>query len=66
MSRSDYRERATTVLVVDDSIFMRRMITDLIDGLQGQGIDVYTIGDCLKARDAMEAINEGAEIVRAI
>jgi len=29
-------------------------------------MEVYTIGDSLEARDAMEAIREGAEIGRSI
>jgi 2,4-dienoyl-CoA reductase-like NADH-dependent reductase (Old Yellow Enzyme family)/thioredoxin reductase len=41
-------------------------LTDLLDGLKNKGIPFHAIGDCLSPRDAMEAINEGAEVGRMI
>ncbi len=34
--------------------------------LKGAGHCVYTIGDCVEARDAMQATREGAEVGREI
>lgn len=38
----------------------------LAQELQKAGVKVYTIGDCVKPRDAAEAIREGAEVGREI
>lgn len=38
----------------------------LVNELQGVVPEVYAIGDCVKARNAKEAINEGAEVGRKI
>jgi len=41
-------------------------VDSLSKELEGLGIELYKIGDCVEPRDAMEAIHEGAEIGRAI
>ena len=41
-------------------------VMDLMEELKEQAFEVYAIGDCQSARDAMEAINEGAEIGRRL
>ncbi len=41
-------------------------VRDLMGVFEVQGFQVYAIGDCVDVRDAMEAINEGAEVGRAI
>ncbi len=38
----------------------------LIENLKGIVPEVHAIGDCVKARDVMDAIREGAEIARQI
>jgi 2,4-dienoyl-CoA reductase-like NADH-dependent reductase (Old Yellow Enzyme family)/thioredoxin reductase len=38
----------------------------LVEELRNAGLVVHTIGDCVQARDAREAIREGAEIGRTI
>lgn len=41
-------------------------VNDLVTDLKGVGVDIYSVGDCNEPRDAMEAMNEGAEIARRI
>lgn len=38
----------------------------IITELSDMNIEVYAIGDCNQVRDAMEAINDGAEIARSV
>jgi two-component system chemotaxis response regulator CheB len=54
MSRSDALDRMTTVLVVDDSVFMRRMISDVIDRLPGYRV----IGVATDGEEALRRIQE--------
>ncbi|MFC1532885.1 FAD-dependent oxidoreductase [Thermodesulfobacteriota bacterium] len=43
-----------------------RPLRDLINDLKDKGVPFHAVGDCSDPRDAMEAINEGAEIGRII
>ncbi|MBC8391821.1 MAG: FAD-dependent oxidoreductase [Deltaproteobacteria bacterium] len=43
-----------------------RPVNNLVSELEAQGFEIHAIGDCATVRDAMEAINEGAEIGRTI
>ena len=54
MSRSDTGGRTTTVLVVDDSLFMRRMISDAIDRFPGYRV----IGAATDGEEALRCIHE--------
>lgn len=54
MSRSDAVDRTMTVLVVDDSVFMRRMISDLIDRLPGYSVT----GVASDGKEALRRIDE--------
>jgi 2,4-dienoyl-CoA reductase-like NADH-dependent reductase (Old Yellow Enzyme family)/NADPH-dependent 2,4-dienoyl-CoA reductase/sulfur reductase-like enzyme len=38
----------------------------LVDELKSTGVETHAIGDCAEVRDAMEAINDGAEIGRSV
>lgn len=51
----------TLVLAVGSS-----RVNDLVSELKALELEFYTIGDCIEPRDAMEAINEGAEVGRLI
>ncbi len=53
MSRSDIAEPPTGVLVVDDSVFMRRMISDMIERLPGYRV----IGVAADGREALRSID---------
>lgn len=54
MSTFDRRNRVTTVLVVDDSLFMRRLISDAIDRLPGFRV----IGSAADGETALRCIDQ--------
>jgi len=54
MSKPEAPDRMTTVLVVDDSVFMRRMISDVIDGLPGYRV----VGVATDGEEALRLIRE--------
>ncbi len=54
MCRTEAPGRMTTVLVVDDSVFMRRMIAEVIDGLPGY----HVIGVATHGEEALRLIDE--------
>lgn len=54
MSRSDRGTSSTTVLVVDDSVFMRRMISDMIDRFPG----FHVVGVASDGQEALRRIEE--------
>jgi two-component system chemotaxis response regulator CheB len=54
MSRSESTSDCATVLVVDDSVFMRRMVTDLIEGFP----EFRVVGSAADGEAALRAIAE--------
>jgi two-component system chemotaxis response regulator CheB len=54
MSRSDSPGAPATVLVVDDSVFMRRMISDMIDGFSEYSV----VGAAADGEEALRCIKE--------
>jgi two-component system chemotaxis response regulator CheB len=54
MSRSESTSDTAKVLVVDDSVFMRRMISDMIDGFP----DFHVVGTAADGEAALRAIAE--------
>jgi len=72
----EIREDGLFIKYDKDSVFLKADTVVLAAGakpenqlareLEGMGLELYTIGDCVEARDAMDAIHEGARVGRKI